>query len=234
MGYIGRLADKLQAQQLRRQGLSYKEIIQKINVSKGTISDWCKDITLTSDQELRLLNNVSLGQRKGSLVAAENKRKMRKERTETAYRQAKKELGNLSKRDRFVVGIALYAGEGDKTDRHGGFANSDPKLITFMMTWFREFCQLPLEKFRGSIWLHEGLSEEIAKKYWSVLTGIPVSQFQKTYIAINKKDSKKIRKNIHEYGVFSIKFSDASSHRRIMGLISASFDDKISNTSAIL
>lgn len=229
MGYTGKLEEKLKAQGLRKRGLSYGKIMQQIHVSKDTISRWCRDVILTEQQKRRLLGNKLFGQRKGSLVAADNKRQARILRTQTIFKQAKEELGNLSKRDRFIAGITLYAGEGDKGDGKGGFANSDPKLIKFMMNWFKEFCAIPSSRFRGAIWIHEGLNANKAKEYWSELTGIPKSQFFKTYIAKNKTDSRKIRKNIHQYGVFAIKFSVSDKQRQIMGWISALLDGKIAH-----
>lgn len=227
MGYFGKLEDKSKAQELRRQGLSYREILLQINVSKDTISRWCRDIILTEQQKIRLLENKSFGQRKGSLMAADNKRKARILKTQTIFKQAKEELGNVNKRDRFIAGITLYAGEGNKGDGVGGFANSDPKIIRFMMEWFMEFCNLPMTKFRGAIWLHDNLDEEKAKKFWSNLTGIPRSQFYKTYMSKNKSDSKKIRKNLHKYGVFAIRFSNSDKQRRIIGWISALLNGRI-------
>lgn len=227
MGYFGRIEDKFKAQDLRRQGLSYREILLQIDVSKDTISRWCRDIVLSKDQKKRLLENKLFGQRKGSQVAADNKRQARILRTETIFQEAKKELGNLDKRDRFIAGITLYAGEGSKGDGQGAFANSDPRIIKFMMNWFKEFCRLPLSKFKGSIWLHDDLDERKAKEFWSNLTGIPLNQFYKTYIAKNKLDSKKIRKNIHPYGVFAIRFSASDKQRKIMGWISALMGGRI-------
>lgn len=227
MGYFGKIEDKLLAQKLRRHGLSYGEILEKVNVSKDTISRWCRDISLTEKQKKRLLNNKRFGQKKGSLIAAENKRKARFERIKWHKKEAKKDIGYLSDRDKFIAGIALYTGEGQKTDRQVGFANSDPKLIKFMMEWFLKFLKISLTRMRGAIWLHEGLSEKKAKKFWSNLTGIPLNQFHKTYIAKVKNNSKKIRKNIHKFGVFSIRFSDSDKHRRLMGWIYAIIDGKI-------
>lgn len=227
MGYFGKLEEKLKVQNLRRRGLSYGEILKSVSVSKDTISRWCCDIELTEKQKIRLMNNKEFGQKKGSIIAAENKKKERIERTKIIFKVAKKELGKLNRRDKFITGIALYAGEGDKAGEGVGFANSDPLLITFMMKWFREFLSVPPEKFRGAIWLHEGLGEQKAKEYWSGLTGIPENQFHKTYIAKNKVDSKKIRKNIHQYGVFSIRFSDVNKLRKILGWNLALFNDKI-------
>lgn len=227
MGYFGKLEEKLKAQELRKQGLSYGEILLQVNVSKDTISRWCRDIVLTQNQKKRLLENKQYGQRIGSQVAAENKRQKRLLRTQEIFEKSKNQLGELTRRDRFLAGIAFYSGEGNKTDGKGGFANSDPKIIKFMMRWFKEFCKVPLSRFRGAIWIHEGLNADEAKKYWSKLTGIPESQFFKTYIAENKTKSKKIRKKIHQYGVFSINFSDSDKQRQIIGWISALLGDKI-------
>ena len=227
MGYAGKLADKLKAQELRRKGLSYREILLQIKVSKDTLSRWCRDIVLTEKQKQRLLKNKSFGQRKGSLVAADNKRQRRITRTQKIFEKSKIELGELDKRDRFLAGIAFYAGEGNKVDGDGGFTNSDPKIIKFMIQWFKEFCRVPESRFRGAIWIHENLDAEEAKKFWSRLTGIPEIQFHKTYIAKNKIKSKKIRKNIHKYGVFAIRFSDSDKQRQIMGWISALLGGKI-------
>ncbi len=227
MGYFGKLDEKLKTQNLREKGLSYKEILEYVDVSKDTISRWCKDISLTEEQKERLVANKKFGQKKGSLVAAENKRRKRKERTIEIFKEAKKGLGRMSARDKFITGIALYVAEGGKTDGQGEFANTDPALIIFMMEWFLKFVKVPMGKIRGAIWLHEGLDENKAKEYWSSMTGIPINQFYKTYVAINKFNSKKIRKNIHEFGVFSIRFSDCEKHRKIIGWISALFDAKI-------
>ncbi len=227
MGFFGKIEDKLKAQELRRQGLSYREILKTVNVSKDTLSRWCKEIELTEAQKLRLINNKQFGQRKGSLVAAENKRRDRIKRTEEIREKAREELGVLISRDKFIAGIALYAGEGSKGDHGVAFANADPILIKFMTDWFTEFTQVHVSKLRGAIWLHEGLDEDMAKKFWSKTTGIPQNQFYKTYVAKNKIDSKKIRKNIHQYGVFSIRFSDSAVNRKIMGWIYALFDVKI-------
>lgn len=227
MGNFGKIEEKFKAQELRKQGLSYQEILQKISVSKSTISLWCKDIQLTKRQKLRLINNKHFGQRKGSLVAAENKKNARIERTEAIKGLAKKDVGEIINRDKFIAGIALYAAEGTKSDGHAAFTNSDPQLIKFMMDWFLTWAKVPIEKLRGAIWIHEGLDEIKAKKFWSSLTGIPRSQFHKTYVAGVKRDSKKIRKNVHQYGVMAIKFSNSAIHRRIMGWIYAFFNGKI-------
>lgn len=227
MGFTDLYKEKLLAQKLRKKGYSYKEILRHMTVSKDTLSRWCRDIPLTLVQQKKLLEKKRLGQRKGSLIAAENKRRERLYRTKQLHNEAKRELGRLKDREKFIAGVALYAAEGDKTDGKGGFANSDPKLIKFMSEWLVKYAKISPARLRGAIWLHEGLDEMKAKKFWSSLTNIPLNQFHKTYIAKVKNDSKKIRKNLHEFGVFSIIFSDTEKHRKIMGWIYALFNVKI-------
>ncbi len=229
MGYFGKLEDKQLAINLRKQGLSYKEILRHVSVSKDTISRWCKDIILSEEQKDRLLQNKKFGQKKGSLIAAANKQKARISRIHKINKESEADLGNLSDRDKFITGIALYAAEGNKMDGKGGFANADPKIIKFMMEWFRIYAKIPLERIRGAIWLHEELNEDTAKAFWSQLTGLRLSQFHKTY-TVKRKEKTKIRKTLHEYGIFTIRFSDSATHRHIMGWIYALFNDKITDT----
>ncbi len=219
MGYYGNLELKHEVQELRKNGKSYNEIIKKLGLSKSTVSDWCKNVQLTNDQLEKLYLSKKKGALKGSFIAAERKKKNRVLLTERIYTQGLKEVGKLSRRDRFIAGIALYVAEGTKIDKSCCLSNSDPLIIKFMIHWFREFCNVPDIKFRGAIWLHEGLDELKAKQYWSKLTDIPLKQFYKTYIAKDKIYSNKIRKNKHIYGVFSFYVNDTNLLRKIMGWI---------------
>lgn len=217
MGYSGYLELKQKAIKFRKNGLSVRSIQKKLKVSKSSVSIWTRDIKLTKKQLLKLYKNKVNGRIKGSYINAKKQQTERIRKTNELHKIGIKEVGMLSKRDRFITGIALYAGEGTKSDRNCGFANSDPNLIKFMTSWFKEFCKIPNSKFRGNLWIHENLNRSKAEKYWSKLTKIPLNQFQKTYIV--KQKGKKFRKNIHENGVFSIRFTDATNHRKIMGWI---------------
>jgi len=136
--------------------------------------------------------------------------------------EGKKEIGKLSERDRFILGVALYFAEGTKADKNVSFSNSNPNAIKFMVDWFIKFCRVPIEKFRCNIYLHDNLNEKESKKYWSSLTKIPLSQFRKNYIV--KTNKKRFRKTINPYGVFRLTINDANLHRKIMGWISGAFD----------
>jgi len=227
VGYFGNLEKKLQAQKLRRKGYSYPQIQKILNVPKSTLSGWCRDIALTEKQALKLFNNKLRGAAKGRIIGAKRQQARRLKEIQDMMFEGRREVGTLLAKDRFIAGISLYSAEGTKTDKSCSFSNSDPKLIKFMADWFREFCKVPENKLRGAIWIHDNLDADEARKYWSSLTGIPESQFYKTYIAKNKVNSSKIRKNIHNYGVFSVRFSDAKVHRKLMGWIAGVFDTNL-------
>lgn len=220
MGYSGKLKEKLEAQSLRRRGCSYNEILKHVNVARSTLSVWCRDIELTPTQMERLHKRSVSGQRKGSVVAARKKQLERWAEEKRLGELGRKDVGRLNKRQRFLIGIALYAAEGSKTGRSEiGFSNSDPRMVRFMVSWFREFCKVPETKFRGALWIHDNLDELEAKNFWSKLARIPLKQFHKSYVAKNKVGSRKIRKQKHEYGVFSIRLSNTKLKRRMLGWI---------------
>lgn len=220
MGYAGKLSEKEQAIKLRKRGLSYKEILKKVIVSKSTLSIWCRHIALTTSQLERLENRKLKGAELGRFRGAKIQQQIRIEKTKMLIRSGIKEVGNLNKRDRFIAGIALYLGDGLKGDQGVGFSNSNPKIVRFMMKWFREFCSIPESKFTGQIWIHDNLNESKAKKFWSVLTNIPLSQLQKSYVAKNKTESKKIRKKLHKNGVFAIRVNSREKQRKLIGWMS--------------
>ena len=221
MGYVGKLKLRLKAREFRKKGFSIKEIQKRLGVSKSSVSLWVRDIKLTKKQLEKLYLNKRTGALKGSVIAAMNKVKKREELTQRILKEGMKEVGKLSKRDKFVIGIAMYFAEGDKTDKHVGFSNSDPQSVKFMMDWLREFCKVPEVKFRGSLYLHDNLDEKKAKRFWSKLTKIPLSQFTRTYIV--KNNPHRLRKTKHPSGVFRIRVSDVNLHRKIMGWISGIF-----------
>ncbi len=219
MGYYGNIKLKQKARKLRASGKSYSEIIGKLHLSKATVSDWCKDVILTDEQLQVLYQNKTSGALKGSYVAAQRKKDARKQITENLYKLGILDVGSLSKRDRFIAGIAYYSAEGTKTDKGCAIANSDPSLIKFMANWFLEFGGITREKFHGALWIHAGNNETDAKLFWSSLINMPIHNFYKSYFVPSKESGNKIRKQKYPYGVFSLYVSDVALQRKIMGWI---------------
>jgi hypothetical protein len=216
------LSFKEKAINYRKRGYSYGMILERLELSKSTLSDWLKEIPYKPNKEV--IKRVGLARMK----SAQFKHNQKVANIRAVKKLAKRELGKLTKRDLWFLGIGLYWGEGDKSSNEGiSVVNSDPETIKTMIKWFREICGLATKNFAPTIHAYpeNNIAEEI--NYWSKLTGIPKEQFNKTQIdrRTNKSKMKKrklphgtlrlaIRSNgKKEFGVFL--------HRRIMGWIEA-------------
>lgn len=201
--------------------MSIKEIQKRLNVSLSSASIWVRDVKLTEKQLNNLYLNKKTGNLKGSIIAAMNKVKAREEATKRLMEEGKNEMGSLSERDRFIAGVAMYFAEGSKGDKNVSFSNSDPLAIKFMADWLRHYCDVPEKKFRINLYIHDNLSENGAKKFWSELIKIPLDQFGKSYIV--KNNPSRFRKTKHIYGILRITASNVILHRKIMGWIAGLF-----------
>jgi hypothetical protein len=206
--------------ELRKKGWSMGEISRKINVSKGSVSLWVGKIQLTSKQKKALSlkghTKEAIENRRGSRLKNE------KAKREIVINEAKAQVENISERELWLLGIMLYWAEGRKTGRGMvQFSNSDPEMIKIMMVFFRKICKVPEDKFRGAIHIHPHLDYRKAEKYWSGTSGIPLSQFYKTYRKMNIA-SKHKRDNL-PMGTFDIYICNTKLFLTIFGWVQGVF-----------
>ncbi|MFA5767179.1 MAG: hypothetical protein WC919_04605 [Candidatus Paceibacterota bacterium] len=210
-----RLEDKKRAIELRIQGKTYGEIRKLIpNLSKSTLSNWLTNVKLSPEQEKRLRKNVEKITYDARAKAAWSKRRENITRTQYITEQAKNELPSLIKNPLFLIGLSLYWAEGSKASGSVQFANSDPRLIKLMMRWFKDICNVPKEKIRIHIYIHQVYSNEECEKFWSRVAGIPVSKFGKTTY---KPTPHKIKKNLDYKGVCRIDIGSVDLLKKIFG-----------------
>jgi len=220
---MAKFKEKIKAQELRKQGQSIKEIARKLDVSKSSASVWCRDIELTKKQIARLDERKLKGGYKGRLKGAKIQREKYMKKVEKLEKEGFNQIRRLSKKDILIAGIALYWGEGNRKWHISGFGNSDPRMIVFMIFWFRNI--LGINKDRLS--LRVGINQihknriKIVERYWSEVTGIPKNQFTKTIL--QKVKNKKIYKNHNNhYGTLHIRIRKSSDlQHKIHGLINA-------------
>lgn len=220
---MAKFKEKIQAQKLRKQGQSIKDIAKKLGVSKSSASVWCQDIQLTKKQIARLDKKQKMGAYRGRLKGAQIQRKRYLKKVEKLEKEGIREVGRLSERDLFIAGIGLYWGEGNRKWNISGLGNSDPEMIKFMISWFKNI--LDIDENRLS--LHVGINQihknrvKDVEKYWSRVTGIPKSQFTKT--SLQKVENKKVYENHNEhYGTLYIRIRrSADFQHKIHGLINA-------------
>lgn len=214
-----KIIEKDRAVFLRKQGLSYNDILKKVPASKGSMSYWLKDIKLDTIQRADI-NNKVLNTRVRFLEYNRARSDRIKAEKQVLYNRSKEEIGAISEKELKLIGIGLYWAEGYKANswRTVSFTNSDPGMIALMMRWFREICKVKEERFRLKLQLHDGKDVKRIEKFWSEVTQLPLSQFTKTTIKISRS-SKMTRRNILLYGILQIRVSDIKLFTKIRGWI---------------
>jgi hypothetical protein len=208
MGYRGKLEEREQARRLRATGLPMAEIAARLGVSKSSVSLWARDVAFEPRPA------VTRGRRRAPNALERRKRA----EIDRLLAEGRDRVGRLTKREFLLAGVALYAGEGTKTDGAVRFSNSDPRMIAFFCAWLRRFFEIDESRLRVRLYLHEGLDLSAATAYWSALTAIPPTQFGKPYRAVPDES---IRHAKHVHGCATVGYSCSTTHRSIMGLIGA-------------
>jgi hypothetical protein len=207
VGYRGKVKEQEQARALRARNRTLADIVQTLGVSKSSVSLWVRDVPFTPTLRLRGPHRRPHPAHEAKLCQIEE-----------LNREGLERIGALSDEAFFVAGVALYAGEGSKTDGEVRFSNSDLKMVRLFCAWFRRFFDVDGRRLRGRIYLHQGLDLSAAEEFWSEVAHIPTTQFHKTYRAVPDPS---IRRNKHEHGCFSVGYGCSRTHRELMGLVRA-------------
>jgi len=99
------------------------------------------------------------------------------------YKNQKKIILPITKREFFLAGLLLYWGEGTKSRTDClSMSNSDPSVIRFFIYWLNK--NLSVHKKKMKIYLHLYSNMDIKKEslFWSEKLDIPLHQFGKPYI----------------------------------------------------
>lgn len=213
-----RAQERTKARELRKRGLSIREIAASIPCAKSSVSGWVRDISLTDSQIKRLKLNQDRGRAKAANHPNSPKQvwsRIRNSIIESAFKDIPSEYSTGSLK---ILGSALYWAEGYKaTHNTVNFSNSDPGMIALIMKFFREICEVAETKFRGVVHLHPHLNKEKAEKFWSKTSGIPLKQFHKIQYGISKVSKNK--RDTLPLGTFTIVICDVRLQSRIKGWI---------------
>lgn len=206
MGGRSKALEREEARRLRALGRTMPDIAGALGVSRSSVSLWTRDVA------------VELGPRRLRPRAPNALERAKQAEIEHLLEEGRRRIGHLSEREFLVAGAALYAGEGTKADGIVNFANSDHRMIVLFCAWLRRFFDIDESRLRLRLYLHEGLDLEATMSYWSDLTDIPVDQFGTVYRAVADMG---IRRNKHEHGCVSVRYSCTRTHRAVMGLVAA-------------
>ncbi len=210
--------EKAAAISLRKQGLSYSEILSKVDVSKSTLSLWLREIGVAKEHKQRFTEKRRLAQ----LKAQEAWHDIRVKKEAEIIMSAKKEVGCISPRELWLIGAVLYWAEGSKQKKHNvsqkvSFNNSDPKMILLFNRWAKEICLRETSELTYSIYIHQTADKEKSRKFWERLLQTKV---EKMYFKSHRPKTN--RKNIDDdyFGLLRIDVKRSTDlNRQIKGWI---------------
>ena len=198
---------KDKAVKMRMDGKTYSEILREVRVAKSTLSLWLCDVGLSKPQKQRITKKRLDAAKRGGA----KKKQIRVDQTSLIYKNAFKDISKLSKRELWLIGIALYWAEGAKQKTHNisqrlDFGNSDPRMVLLFMTWLRVCLKISKDDIYLSIYIHENNKHRIkqVRRYWCDCIGIENDDIK--YIYYKKHNLKTYRKNIGKdyYGLLRI------------------------------
>ena len=202
---------------LRLQGYSLNEIARQLNVSKASASVWVRGTVLSK----RAQERIEMKRREARVKAAKTNHGRTEVNLKDVAMVADLAVSGLRLDTQLiqVMCALLYWCEGEKTknDKTLTFANSDPRLVATFLHLLRKGFELDEQKFRICLHLHDYHKEKVQKKFWSEVTGIPTTQFLKTY----HKQHTGTRKREGYAGCASIRYYDTRVARQIQALARA-------------
>ncbi len=200
---IRKIEEKQRAIALRKQGKTYSDILRAVPVAKSTLSIWLQEVGMAKAQK----QIFTEAKRLASLRGGQAKRKQRIEKQQEIILRSKSEIGPLSKRELFLLGVSLYWAEGSKEkDYNPGsplkFANSDPYMIKLFLNWLEE-ANVDKGRISFDIYLHDNNKYRVSEviKYWSHHTGFSEKLFR-VYFKKNIPSTK--RRNINPDTYFGL------------------------------
>lgn len=169
---------------LRRMGFSYNEISKQILVAKSTLSKLLKDIELNSKAKKILCDKTVKAQKMG----AEARHAQRIEKVINIKNSAASQIGKITDRELFLMGIMLYWAEGAKI-REGNisqqvmFGNSDPRMCKLFLRWLRESLMVKETDIYFSVYVNSIFigKEEGILSFWCKEMGVSPDRFTKLY-----------------------------------------------------
>lgn len=205
------ITERNTADRLRREGLSYKEILKQVPVAKSTLSLWLQKMPL-SEAEKSILkrrreSNISIGR----IRAAASLHNLRLARDAALLVMARKEFEVFRKDPFFYVGLSLYWAEGSKRSNMFSFTNSDSDMMFVMLNWMKRFLEVDKNEVHARLYIHKPYAHENLEQHWSHVTGIPFSNFRKT---VYKPTSLLIKKRPGYIGCLRIEIGKVAYFRK--------------------
>jgi predicted transcriptional regulator len=203
-------AKRQEAREQRKDGFSVNEIARNIGVSKGSVSRWVRDITLTEEQKQRLRPNIIP-------AARANREKFEKMRREY------QEQGRIKARENnmlHVMGCMLFWAEGGKHKNYVKMANTDVSMLRLFVRFLRECFNVQNEEIAMSIqcYTDKDITVEQIENYWLDALGLERISIRKTLVDYDQRGKTSVRKK-HLHGTCEVVVHKTEIVQSIFGAI---------------
>ena len=205
---------------LRKEGRTYREILHEVPVAKSTLSLWLRSVGLSVPQQQR----ITQARIDAALRGAQSRRRVRLKEVSDSVAQGIKDVGTLSNRELWLIGIALHWSEGSKQNLRSpsagvAFANMDPRMLSIFLAWL-ESLGVKEEDIRYELYIHIDRREETSRfrEWWSEKLSIPVELLGKVYLKQGNVLTKRTNVGDLYHGLLRIKVKSSTNlNRRIHG-----------------
>jgi len=216
-------SQRLVAEKLRReQGLSYREIAFRLNISKSTLSGWLKEITLAPGQAARLQKRLQENRVGFAARALPINRQRYTQARQAAYQSGADLVARVPQAaevDELAFAL-LYLGEGTKGQGKVQVASMDADILRFVCWALRQLYGIDEQRisFRLNLVEPARSREKSLMGWWTRALGTAPSRFTKTQFDARSS----ARSTSRDYrGVCTVTYNDTYLQQHILGLAQA-------------
>lgn len=208
--------------QLRKQGKSYQSILSKVPVAKSTLSQWFRSAGLSSPQK----QQMTALRKAAALKGARSRKEKRLAEVSQLNSTGLEEVGQLSKRELWLIGTALYWAEGSKQNTRSLstgviFGNSDPRMLKVFLRWLKDL-EVDDSSLIFELYVHNTreAEKEAFKSWWVKELGLDSRKVDRIYVKPGNPSTKRSNTKDLYHGLLRIKVrSSTYLNRRINGWV---------------
>ena len=205
--------DRVKVFELRKEGKTYREIEKLTGVSRSTLCEWFRNEEWS--RHIKYSNT-----KKHTNISKERIEKLNEGRRlvlERKYKQVEKEAEEEFKtyiyNPLFTAGLMLYAGEGDKRNRHViKLTNSEFYLHLVFIRFSEDFLKVKKETIKIWLLLYPDHNIEECTEVWSKMLKIKKLNFTKPQVIQGRSSGKRKL----QYGVGNSTISSTSLKKKIL------------------
>lgn len=218
---------------LRRKGNTYREILAVVPVAKSTLSEWFREVELSVPQKQRITQK----RKDAALRGAAARRNNRLTEVKNEMRVGTEEIKNITERELWLIGIALYWAEGSKQNERSpseglAFGNSDCRMHAVYLAWLRSM-RVPESSIIFELYVHRDRkndSDEF-RKWWVDKLEISSERLTRVYLKNGNPKTKRLNVGDLYHGLLRIKVKTSTTlNRRIQGWIAGIVKEVVVNS----